>query len=488
VSVSLTRQIGRLVGGRYRLVSLIGAGGMGAVYRAVHTNMGKDFAVKVLRPELSRTEEAARRFEREAEAASRLAHPGCVRVTDFGRDDGALFLVMEHLDGRSLAAVLGETPRLHPARAVHIAAQILDAVGHAHAQGVVHRDLKPENVMLARVDDDPDHVTICDFGLARVAAPGDGSGITDAGALFGTPEYLSPEQALGEPADGRADLYAIGVMLFEMLAGRRPFVGATRSELLAAHLTREPPSLREVTGDGSIPAELDQVTAIALRKRKSERWAMAQDFRAALIGAPVPAAEAPVSLEVRSTPPVVVPEVRTQPLERDRDPTPRDVAPAAAPDPAAPPDPRRRRMVLVAGAAGALVTLIVVIVAAVSAPSTSPSPSGSTSRSTKGAPTVELEAIRVALRKGDVKGSRAAAERLARAYPDDVRAYVLLGDVLFAQRQTERGLAAYREAARMDRVLASGHDELRANLLATFDDRVHGSAAQALAEELGIRR
>jgi serine/threonine protein kinase len=216
--------IGAVVGERYRIVSRIGVGGMGAVYRAEHTMMRRDLAIKVLLTELGGREEFARRFEREAESASRLAHPNIITVTDFGRTpDGLPFLAMEFLAGDSLTSAIKQGP-LSRERALGIIRQILRALDHAHAAGIVHRDLKPDNIMLVERDGQRDVVKILDFGIAKVTQPASGhEALTQAGVIFGTPEYLSPEQALGESVDARADLYAAGVILFEMLAGRRPF-------------------------------------------------------------------------------------------------------------------------------------------------------------------------------------------------------------------------------------------------------------------------
>ncbi len=204
--------IGTVVGERYRIVSRIGVGGMGAVYRAEHTMMRRDLAIKVLLPELSGKEEFARRFEREAESASRLAHPNIITVTDFGRTaEGSLFLAMEFLAGTSLSAAIAGGP-MTLERALAIERQILRGLDHAHAAGVVHRDLKPENIMLVERDGQRDVVKILDFGIAKVTEPqSGGQALTQAGVIFGTPEYLSPEQALGEAVDARADIYAAGV-------------------------------------------------------------------------------------------------------------------------------------------------------------------------------------------------------------------------------------------------------------------------------------
>ena len=275
--------IGIVVGERYRIVSRLGVGGMGVVYRAEHTMMRRDLAIKVLLSELSGRDEFARRFEREAESASRLGHPNIIAVTDFGRmPDGSLFLAMEYLAGASLTSVISEGPVRRP-RALGIIRQILRALDHAHAAGVIHRDLKPDNIMLVERDGHPDVVKILDFGIAKVTAPLSGQeALTQAGVIFGTPEYLSPEQALGEPVDGRSDLYAAGIILYEMLVGRRPFEADEKVKIISMHLAHAPPRMREVNAAVDVPPALEQVVMQALEKHRENRFASATAFLQAL--------------------------------------------------------------------------------------------------------------------------------------------------------------------------------------------------------------
>jgi len=280
--------IGTIVGERYRIVSRIGVGGMGAVYRAEHTMMRRDLAIKVLLPELSGKEEFARRFEREAESASRLDHPNIITTTDFGRtNDGSLFLAMEFLAGVSLGAAIAAGP-MHIDRALAIERQILRGLDHAHAAGVVHRDLKPENIMLVERDGQRDVVKILDFGIAKVTEPqSGGQALTQAGVIFGTPEYLSPEQALGEAVDARADIYAAGVILYEMLAGRRPFESEDKVKIISMHLAHAPPRVRDVSPAVDLPMPLEQAVLQAMEKSRDNRFATAAAFMQALDDAEV---------------------------------------------------------------------------------------------------------------------------------------------------------------------------------------------------------
>src|SRR5579863_8502494 len=236
--------VGIVLSGRYLIERLLGEGGMGAVYQAEHTHMRKRLAVKVLHPEMSRMPEVVARFEREAMAAAHIEHPNVAAATDFGKlEDGSFFLVLEYVEGKSLRSALSRG-RLTLDRALHIARQMARALSRAHALGIVHRDLKPENVMLVTRDGDEDFVKVLDFGIAKVPvgeltgepkAPG--QALTQLGMVYGTPEYMAPEQALGQPVDATADLYGLGVILFEMIVGKRPYDHESKVTLLGMHVT-----------------------------------------------------------------------------------------------------------------------------------------------------------------------------------------------------------------------------------------------------------
>jgi serine/threonine-protein kinase len=280
--------VGSVLSGRYLIERLIGEGGMGAVYQAEHTHMRKRLAVKVLHPEMSRMSEVVARFEREAMAAAHIDHPNVAAATDFGKlDDGSFFLVLEYVEGKSLREAQGDG-RLDLGRALHIARQIAGALGRAHALGIVHRDLKPENVMLVTRDGDPDFVKVLDFGIAKVpvgALGGDtasnktpGQVLTQLGMVYGTPEYMAPEQALGQDVDLRADLYALGVMTFEMITGNRPFEHASKVTLLGMHVTAPIPSMIERAPDANVPPEVDALVTRLLAKEATARFADAREL------------------------------------------------------------------------------------------------------------------------------------------------------------------------------------------------------------------
>ncbi len=267
--------IGRRLLDQYILVEKIGEGGMGAVYLAEQPTMGRRAVVKLLHPALSRDLQVAARFNLEARAAAALNHPHIVTVYNYGAlPDGVLYLAMEHLDGRDLERTIEESGRLSPVRAVHVARQICDALAEAHAHGVVHRDLKPSNVMLVTRGRDDEFVKVLDFGIAKVR----GVALTSSGMIFGTPEYMSPEQLRGATLDGRSDLYGLGVVLFEMLTGRLPFAGAAPEDFMAAHLDALPPSVSEAAPDAEIPRELEALVARLLAKDPAARPATAEEL------------------------------------------------------------------------------------------------------------------------------------------------------------------------------------------------------------------
>jgi serine/threonine-protein kinase len=268
-----TSLVGQVVSGRYRIRELIGEGGMGAVYLAEHTLMRKRVALKLLHADMSRDEEVLARFKREAEAAAHVEHPNVATATDFGQtENGSFFLVLEYVEGTSLRKVIEHGP-VHPARALHVARQIALALDRAHAAGIVHRDLKPENVMLVKKGDDPDFVKVLDFGIAKVERPARDTGqpLTRLGTILGTPEYMAPEQALGEKVGPAADLYAVGVILYEMLTGKHPFDTPDRMAILSMHIVAPVPRMSDRNPAIDVPAPIEQIVRRLLEKDATAR-------------------------------------------------------------------------------------------------------------------------------------------------------------------------------------------------------------------------
>jgi serine/threonine protein kinase/tetratricopeptide (TPR) repeat protein len=258
---------GRVIEGRYRILRVLGEGGMGTVYAAEHVEIGKGVAVKILHPQYSRQQDLVERFRREARAASRIGHPHIIDVTDFGTtEDGCAYFVMEHLDGIDLADVLAHERRLDPARAVQITIQICRALEAAHAAGVIHRDLKPENIFLVARDGRADFVKVLDFGIARSIGQ-DSSRLTNPGIAMGTPEYMAPEQAMGGLADRRSDIYSVGALLYEMVTGVPPHGEAEEASPLKKQEPPRPP--RELRPD--LPEEIELVILRALERDPAKR-------------------------------------------------------------------------------------------------------------------------------------------------------------------------------------------------------------------------
>lgn len=272
--------LGSVLAERYRLEALLGEGGMGKVYAAQHVLMRKRLAVKVLHRQLTQVPEVVQRFEREALAAAHIDHPNVAAATDFGKlADGSVYLVLEFVEGRSLRDEIAEGP-LPLRRALHIARQMASALQAAHQLSIVHRDLKPENVMLVDKGGDRDFVKVLDFGIAKVPIADDGSEaadkpITKAGMIYGTPEYMAPEQALGQPVDGRADLYGLGVILYEMLSGVRPFTGRSQVGILGQQLTQSAPTFAERAPGTPVPPAVESFVLALLAREADDRCASA---------------------------------------------------------------------------------------------------------------------------------------------------------------------------------------------------------------------
>ncbi|HEU5057406.1 MAG TPA: phosphate/phosphite/phosphonate ABC transporter substrate-binding protein [Kofleriaceae bacterium] len=272
----------RLLEGKYRLGRLIGEGGMGAVYQAEHEGLRAQVAVKLLSEHGSLDQKSVARFRREARAMGAIRHENVVSVMDTGTDeDGIPFLVMELLEGESLAAMLRRERSLSPGLSCWIASQILAGLGAAHAQGVVHRDLKPGNIFIARQSDGTHKVKILDFGISKLGGDSATLNVTAEGALVGTPNFMAPEQITGEaPLDARVDIYAVGVLLYRMVTGRLPYVGKTPDELYRKVLSGQPSPPRRRNPD--IPPELEAVILKGMALDRNARYQDAASFRAAL--------------------------------------------------------------------------------------------------------------------------------------------------------------------------------------------------------------
>jgi serine/threonine protein kinase len=277
-------RIGATLCGRYALTKVLGSGGMGAVYEATHTTTGKKVAIKLLAPHLSKDLKLVARFRREALAASRLDHENCVHVDDFGEDkDGTFYIAMELVSGRGLGDELRATGPMTPERVARIGVQLFNALDAAHSAGVLHRDLKPQNVMLADKAGRTDIVKVVDFGIAKLTTndPADVA-LTVPGTIFGTPEYMSPEQARGEVLDTRSDLYSASVVLWHMLLGRSPFRGTSIRDTLVKVFSEPAPSPLSERPGLTLPPGFEDVLRRGLQKERDARWPDAASYASAL--------------------------------------------------------------------------------------------------------------------------------------------------------------------------------------------------------------
>ena len=290
--------IGVTLDGRYRLEAVLGEGGMGSVFRATQLAMDRKVAVKLLKPHLTSDEQALQRFAHEARATMKVESPHAVKVLDFGvtplRD---YYMVLEYLDGRTVQRELEIDGAFAPARVAHIARQALHALGAAHDQGLIHRDVKPDNLLLMRAGADPDYTKILDFGVAKLleGSAGNQLALTAAGMVFGTPEFMSPEQACGQTLDGRSDLYSLAATMFLMLTGQTMFEGNTAIEWLTHHARTPAPRLAMARPELAAYPELDDLMQRCLAKSRDQRPASAAELSRLL------AALAPTLLRAPST-------------------------------------------------------------------------------------------------------------------------------------------------------------------------------------------
>lgn len=273
--------IGTVLDGRYQIEKVLGEGGMGLVYKARHVTLNKPLAIKVLKAEVSKDQEIVARFRQEAQSATSIGNHHIIDISDFGvLQDGSTYFVMEFLDGISLTSAVEPGKPLQPARTIHIAKQLCRALGAAHDIGIVHRDLKPDNVYLIERGGDKDFVKVLDFGIAKVG--GAKSKLTQVGQVFGTPHYMSPEQCAGTSVDKRTDIYALGVIMYEMASSRVPFDADNLMGILTKHLYEEPIKPHELPPPVEVPAALEAIIMKCLAKKADVRYQSMQEVLADL--------------------------------------------------------------------------------------------------------------------------------------------------------------------------------------------------------------
>jgi serine/threonine protein kinase len=280
----VTGLLGQTVAGRYRVLKKLGEGGMGTVYLGEHVTIEKKVALKVLLQEYARKSDLKDRFLQEAKAAAKIGHENIVDITDFGdTPDGSVFFAMEFLEGHDLAQVIRKDGPIPWARGKPILLQICRALGAAHSKGIVHRDMKPENIYLIEREGRADFVKLLDFGIAKVSVDeGTEKRLTRTGMIFGTPEYMSPEQAQGAKPDHRVDIYAVGVIMYEMLTAKVPFKADTFMGILTKHIFEQPTPPSQMNPDARIPAEVEEIVLKAMAKDRNDRFQSMTEMAAAI--------------------------------------------------------------------------------------------------------------------------------------------------------------------------------------------------------------
>ncbi|PKN24696.1 MAG: hypothetical protein CVU65_11000, partial [Deltaproteobacteria bacterium HGW-Deltaproteobacteria-22] len=296
-STNENSRIGMVLDNRYRLIKLLGEGGMGEVYLAEHVYINKKVAIKLLRSEITSSTEAVQRFYQEARSSSAIGHENIIEIEDFGKlDDGTIYLAMEFLAGHPLADLMLEGA-MDLARGFDFMVQIAEGLGAAHAKSIVHRDMKPENVFIIRDKHGREKVKILDFGIAKMtSSDGEGHGLTKTGTIFGTPHYMSPEQAMGKALDHRTDIYSVGVIMYEMFTGSVPFKAESFMGILTQHITAAPPEPRNLRPD--LPQAVVDLILKAMdkdpNKRHQDMGEMIMDLHRVMVelglGEPVPPA------------------------------------------------------------------------------------------------------------------------------------------------------------------------------------------------------
>ncbi len=279
--------IGKTVATKYLVEQMIGEGGMGKVYKAIQIALDKPVVLKVLRQALLSDERTVKRFQREAKAASRLNHPNSISVLDFGQAaDGAMYIAMEYVQGKDLHHILSREWPLPEARVIRLMSQVLSALADAHSAGVIHRDLKPENIMVEQRRGEADFVKVLDFGIAKIvdgSIDEDGPALTRAGFVCGTPEYMSPEQARGAQLDHRSDLYAVGVIIYQLMCGMLPFDSDSAVGFATKHLTEIPLPPTKRRPEARVSVAMERLIMKALAKNPDDRPQTAEQFRAELL-------------------------------------------------------------------------------------------------------------------------------------------------------------------------------------------------------------
>lgn len=364
--------IGRIFARNFRIEKLLGVGGMGKVYKGTQLSLDKPVVLKLLHAHYADDETLVHRFHREARAASRLNHPNSISIIDFGQDDdGMLFMAMEYLDGRDLFTVLQKEDPIGEHRIAHIVMQVCSALSDAHDQGVVHRDLKPENIMVLDRKDQRDYVKVLDFGIAKMQDPGgkETRALTAQGMVCGTPEYMAPEQARGEDLDARTDIYALGVLMYQLVTSQLPFQADNAIGIVTKHIVEKPKPPREAFPDRNISQQMNDIILRCMAKKSADRFPNVVELSEALAPvamAGITSSQAGLAAALASSPAVTAPsdlvmqaeQASTGPMPVSAGPTAGSLSGAQAVA-----APGRNKIVLAAaGGGGALLVIAVALV------------------------------------------------------------------------------------------------------------------------------
>ncbi|MBN8232617.1 protein kinase [Corallococcus macrosporus] len=516
-------RIGSVLQERYRILERLAAGGMGMVYRGERLEVGKPVAIKFLHAWAAGDEEFRRRFQVEARATSRLTHPCCVSVIDFGVDQDSPFMVMDFVTGETLRGLLRDGPLL-PARALGTVRQVLAGLAHAHAQGIIHRDIKPENIIVTHAEGLGEQVRILDFGLAKLRD--EVTGLT-SGLMLGTPSYMAPEQIHGEPVGPPTDLYATGVLLYELLTGKKPFNATSNAELLRMQREVTPPRLRDAAPDAGFSAELEATLAKAMEKAPGDRFQSATEFLAALEGAGAGPAALPVASVASDAPggprastptpsrpredALATRNVRAQPRAtpvglqaeaRARD----DSEATIRSGPSTPLPVRNRSRRVVAGVAVLSLAAVGIGGWALASRSSGPAPVSSAgpspttptgeearpeapARATAWQPVVEplpgIDEVHRLIKAQRRDAALAALKKLAAKYPASAYVRYLEGNVDFDNLRWVDGVAAYRAALRLEPAYRNAPVVIQDAIRCLVSDRFHGTCEDFLRKDLG---
>ena len=455
--------IDRVLAERYHILKRIGEGGMGRVYLGEHVKMNRQCAIKVMSPALVNDHESATRFAREASSAARIIHPNVAAVFDYGESEGLVYLVMEYVEGEPLSRIIAREAPLAVERAIDLTRQIADGLGAAHELGIIHRDLKPDNILIARTRGGREVAKVVDFGIAKAMQESGGEALTRTGLVIGTPEFMSPEQLLGDPIDARSDLYALGCIMHLMLTATPPFDAATREQMIKRRLSESAPRVQAI--DPGLPDSLDRIVARLLARSPSDRYGSAAEVRDALGGSHLRPSGGHAAIRAphhtpRSAPTVAFDALANAPT------APHDtldpLAPVSTPVPSAVvvPEPspslRRRRWLAGGGAVAALAVVIALVQLSSGGTSESPSPAGrrtGVSQPASTSPTAAMVAARPVRTTTPLRapGDSTAAKSvvLTREQTDSVRAAMAARRRRDSLARAERAVpSAVRESIR----------------------------------------